>query len=269
MKAIVKWLTVVGYFFPALVQAQEIITFSTRPGVTQSYFLAKAPENPQAIAVLFPGAVGLIHLRKEGDQIKFDTGNFLVRTRSEFVKRGVVAAILDAPSDRQSGFGMSDEFRFSEKHFADISAVVDDLCKRFPGLPLFLIGTSRGTVSAAALAVKFGQQIAGVVLTSTSFQETGMRAKDPGPGLSRFNFKTIKIPLLFVHHVSDRCVTTPYGDAARLSKDYPLITVSGGLSPKSDECEPLSAHGYYGRESETVEEIVNWMLKKPFRSKVE
>ena len=96
-----------------------------------------------------------------------------------------------------------------------------------------------------------------------------MRAKDPGAGLSRFNFKTIKIPLLFVHHVSDRCVTTPYGDAARLSKDYPLITVSGGLSPKSDECEPLSAHGYYGRESETVEEIVNWMLKKPFRSKVE
>jgi Serine aminopeptidase, S33 len=269
MKSIIKWLVVVGFSFPPLVYAQEIVSLPTRPGVTQSYFLAKAPENPQAIAVLFPGAVGVIHLRKEGDQIKFDTGNFLVRTRGEFVKRGVVAAIIDAPSDRQSGFGMSDEFRFSDKHSTDISAVVADLNKRFPGVPLFLIGTSRGTVSAAALAVKFGQQIAGVVLTSTFFRETGPRAKDPGPGLSRFDFRTIKIPLLFVHHISDRCVNTPYGEAVRLSKEYPLITVSGGLSPKSDECEPFSAHGYYGKESETVEEIVNWMLKKPYRSKVE
>jgi len=269
MNPIVKWLTLTGFFFPAVVHAQEIITLPTRPSVTQSYFLAKVPENPQAIGVLFPGGAGLIHLRQEGDQIKFDTANFLVRARSEFIKRGVVAAILDAPSDRQDGFGMSDEFRFSDKHFADISAVVDDLHKRFPGLPLFLIGTSRGTVSAAALAVNFGQQVAGVVLTSTCFEETGKRAKDPGPGLSRFNFKSIKIPVLFVHHVSDRCGITPYSEAARLSKNYPLITVSGGLPPKSDECEPLSAHGYYGKESETVEEIVNWMLKKPFRSKVE
>jgi hypothetical protein len=269
MKAVVNWLAVVGFFFPPLVCAQEIVSLPTRPGVTQSYFLARAPDNRQAIAVLFPGGVGLIHLRKEGDQIKFDGGNFLVRTRNEFLKRGVVAAIIDAPSDRQSGYGMSDEFRFSDKHFADISAVVADLNKRFPGVPVFLVGTSRGTVSAAALAVRFNQQIAGVALTSTMFRETGTRAKDAGPGLSRFDFKTIKIPLLFVHHASDRCVVTPYGEAVRLSKDYPLITVSGGLSAKSDECEPFSAHGYYGKESETVEEIVNWMLNKPFRSKIE
>jgi hypothetical protein len=267
-KAIVQWLAVVAFCFPALVHPQEIVTLPTRPGVTQNYFLAKAPENPQALAVLFPGNVGLIHLRKKGNRIEFGTRNFLVRTRDEFVKRGVVAAVVDAPSDRQSGFGMSDEFRFSDKHFTDISVVVADLEKRFPGVPLFLIGTSRGTVSVAALAVKFGHQIAGVVLTSTMFRETGTRAKDPGPGLSRFDFKTIKVPLLFAHHASDRCVVTPYGEAARLSKAYPLITVSGGLSPKSAECEPFSAHGYYGKESETVEEIVNWMLKKPFRSKV-
>jgi len=55
----------------------------------------------------------------------------------------------------------------------------------------------------------------------------------------------------------------------RLSKEYTLITVSGGLSPKSDECEPFTAHGYYGKEAATVEEIVSWMLKKPFRSQVE
>ena len=272
MKSIVRWFFVIGFSFVPLAHAQEVVTLPTRAGVTQSYFLARAPKSPQTVAVLFPGDVGLIHLRKEGGQIKFDQGNFVVRARAEFVKRGVVAAIVDAPSDRQSGLfttGMSDDFRFSEKHSTDIAAVLADLHKRFPGVPLFLIGTSRGTVSAAPLAVKFSQQISGVVLTSTCFRQTGTRTTNVGPCLSGFDFKTIKVPLLFVHHLSDGCVITPYEDAERLSKDYPLVTVSGGLAPKSDECEPLSAHGFYGRESATIEEIVNWMLKKPYRSKVE
>jgi len=106
-----------------------------------------------------------------------------VRTRSEFVKRGVVAAILDAPSDRQSGFGMRRRISLQRKTFADISAVVDDLCSVFPGLPLFLIVQAAVRSPLAALAVSSANRIAGVVLTSTSFQETGMRAKDPGPGL--------------------------------------------------------------------------------------
>jgi len=230
------------------------------------------PKSPKAVGVLFPGDLGLIHLRKEGDQIKFDTGNFLIRARTEFVKRSVAVAIIDAPSDRQSGFfstGMSDEFRFSEEHSNDIAAVVADLKTRLPDLPLFLVGTSRGTVSAASLAVKLSQQVAGVVLTSTMFRETGSRAKSVGPGLSRFDFRAVKIPLLFVHHASDGCVVTPYDDAARMSKTFPLVTVFGGLPAKSDECEALSAHGFYGKESQTIEEVVNWMLKKPYRSKIE
>jgi len=75
---------------------------------------------------------------------------------------------------------MSDEFRFSEEHSNDIAAVVADLKTRLPDLPLFLVGTSRGTVSAASLAVKLSQQVAGVVLTSTMFRETGSRAKVSG-----------------------------------------------------------------------------------------
>ncbi|HEY2987802.1 MAG TPA: alpha/beta hydrolase, partial [Candidatus Binatia bacterium] len=161
-----------------------------------------------------------------------------------------------------------DEFRFSERHFADMSAVVADLSRRFAGTPLFLVGTSRGTVSAAALGAKFGQQASGTVLTSTVFRATGRNSKEPGPELSGFDFTSIKIPLLFVHHVSDQCAATPYSDARRLSDRYPLISVAGGLTPKQPPCEALSYHGYYGRESETIEEIVNWMLKKSFRGEI-
>jgi hypothetical protein len=247
--------------------AQEIVALQTRPGVTQSYFFARVPEKPRAIAVLFPGGNGLFHLRTENGQIKFDGGNFLVRTRAEFVNRGAVAAIVDAPSD-QSRYGMNDEFRFSEQHFTDVSALVADLNKRLAGVALFLIGTSRGTVSAASLGARFGPQVAGVVLTSTTFRQTGPGSKEPGPELSQFDFATIKVPLLFVHHVSDQCAATPYADAQRLSDKYPLISVIGGLPPKSDPCDPFSQHGYYGKESETIGEIVNWMLKKPFRDVV-
>jgi predicted alpha/beta-fold hydrolase len=68
----------------------------------------------------------------------------------------VVAAIVDAPSDQQGGWGMADEFRLSEAHFTDMSAVVEEMQRRFPQLPLFLVGTSRGTVSVASLGARLG-----------------------------------------------------------------------------------------------------------------
>src|SRR5262249_57833446 len=100
--------------------AQEMVTLPTRPGVTQSFFITNLGDQPKAVAVLFPGSGGLIRLRQENGQIKFGQNNFLVRTREEFVKRGVVAAILDAPSYYQSGWGVGDEFFLGETHFQDV-----------------------------------------------------------------------------------------------------------------------------------------------------
>ena len=256
------------FVFAGIAWAQEIVSLSPRPGVTQSFFLARVPQNPQAVAILFTGSGGLLRLRKEQEQIKFSSGNFLVRSRSEFVNRGIVTAIVDAPSDQQSGWGMTDEFRLGNQHSGDISAVLGDLKKRFPELPVFLIGTSRGSISAAALAARFGSQVAGAVLTSTMFRQTGRKSQEPGPGLSGFDFASIKIPLLLVHHVSDQCFVTPYSDAARLSDKFPLISVFGGSPPQSGPCDAQSQHGYLGKESETVEQIVYWMLKKPFQHEV-
>jgi hypothetical protein len=247
---------------------QEIVTLQTRPGVTQSYFLTSMPKDLGAVTILFSGSGGLIQLRSENGQPKFNQGNFLVRSRAEFVKRGVVAGILDAPSDQQGGWGMTDEFRLGDMHFVDVSAVAGDLAKRFPGTPVFLVGTSRGTISAAATGARLGEGVAGVVLTSTMFRPASRKSKEPGPGLSKFDFATIKAPILFVHHASDQCDVTPYSDAARLSDQYPLISISGGAPPRSGPCDAFSAHGYLGKEAETVEQIVNWMLKKPFLHEV-
>jgi hypothetical protein len=100
------------------------------------------------------------------------------------------------------------------------------------------------------------------------FRPAPKKSPEPGPGLSQFNFATIKAPVLFVHHASDQCEVTPYSDAARFSDTYPLITVFGGAPSQSGPCDAFSAHGYLGKESETVEQMVNWMLKKPFLHEV-
>jgi hypothetical protein len=248
--------------------AQEIVSLTPRPAVTQSYFLARVPKDPQAIALLFPGGGGFIRLRSEDDRIKFAPGNFLVKTRGEFVKRGIVTAVLDAPSDQQGGWGMTDEFRFGDEHLTDVRAVLADLGRRFPDLPIFLVGTSRGSVSVASLGARIDRGVAGVVLTSTMYRATGPRSREPGPGLSRFDFGRLRSSMLLVHHRDDACPASPYADAAALAKRFPLVSVKGGLPPTSDRCEPMSPHGFFGREPETIEAIVNWMLKRPYATEI-
>ena len=243
--------------------AQELLALATRPGVTQTVFIARAPENPAAVALLFPGGGGSIRMRTEDGQIRFGPNNFLVRTRADFVKNGAVAVIFDAPSDQSEG--MDDIFRLGAQHATDVATVVAELKKRYPKLPFFILGTSRGTVSAASLGRRLPDAFAGVVLTSSLFVG-GKRATHQG--LSAFDFASIKSRLLFAHHKDDGCAFTPYRNAAALASRYPLISVSGGLPPQSGPCDPLAEHGFFGREADTVEAIVNWMLNKPYRNEI-
>ena len=156
----------------------ELVNLSTREGVTQSFLLVAPPSNkPAAAVVLLPGGNGAIRLRSDGGEIKFQDGNFLVRSRMSFVDGGLAAAVIDAPSDESRG--MNDVFRLGEKHAADMAAVVAELKKRFDNVPVYLVGTSRGTISAAGAGSQLGDKVAGVVLTSSLF--VGSRA---GSGLS-------------------------------------------------------------------------------------
>jgi pimeloyl-ACP methyl ester carboxylesterase len=260
-------LAILGFAVP-FAHGQEIVTVAARAGTTESFLLI-APRNvpPQAAAILFPGGAGSIRLRSESGQIKFGPNNFLVRTRDHFAAAGVAAAVLDAPSDQAQG--MHNAFRKSEAHAQDVGAVVADLKKRYPGVPVFLVGTSMGTVSAAYAGRALGNEVAGVALTSTPFRPSGRRSAHGDSNLSDFNLADIKVPLLIVHHREDACSICPYDEAQRRARSIPLITVAGGKPPESDPCEALSAHGYLGRETETVEAIVNWMLQKPYRREIE
>jgi Serine aminopeptidase, S33 len=247
--------------------AQEIVTIPSRTGVTQSFFIANAGTRaPEALALLYIGGGGNIRLRTEEGRPKFGEQNFLPRSRREFIRNGILPVIMDAPSDQQGRGGMSDQYRWSKEQTEDARAVLAELKRRFPNLPVFIVSTSRSSLTAASLGRALGDEVAGIVLSSSMFS---MNLRNPLASLSAFDFGTIKTPLLIAHHREDACPSTPYAGAERLAGRFPLISVKGGKPPETDPCEPLAPHGFYGKEAETVDAIAAWMLKKPFAKEIE
>jgi hypothetical protein len=243
-----------------------MFTITTRPGVSQSFFVAgMGGVKPQAVAIVYTGGYGTLNLRMEGGQAKFGQGNFLVRARTDFIRNGVLPVLVDVPSDERQG--VSDQYRFSDKQVADARAILAEVRKRAPGLPIFIVTTSRSTLSGAHLARSLSpEEAAGVMLSSSISVSVGPSSTYT---LSGFNWKSVKLPLLIVHHRGDTCRATPYGPMARAAEGFALISVKGGKPPESEPCEPFAAHGFYGKEAETVDAIAGWMLKKPFAKEIE
>jgi pimeloyl-ACP methyl ester carboxylesterase len=241
--------------------AQELVTVPTRSGVTETYLLIRNPPSatPKVAVIAFVGGFGAIGLAGREVPIKFGpTTNFLIRFRNDLVDADFAEVVVDAPSDKLPQ-GMSDDFRLGPDHVTDIRAVLADVGKRFPDAKVFLMGTSRGTISAAALGAKLGDAVQGTILTTTVTN----RDKQ-GPGLSTFNFASIKVPVLLVHHRDDGCPMSPYNNAEHLSKSFPLISVSGGDPPQSGPCDPQSPHGYFGKDAPVAQAMKSWMLGRDF-----
>jgi hypothetical protein len=240
---------------------EEIVKLPSQGDAVLPYLLSHDPVREyKTVAILFNGGDGKVGLLSRG--IPMPGANFLVRTRQLFVEQGVAAAVIDIPSDIG---GMPDHFRTSRRHADDVATLLTDLNARFPGARVFLVGTSRGTVSAAFAGAALSDRIAGVVLSSSVFNAS----RGGGPGLAGFDYASIRAPLLLVHHAEDTCHVTPYHGAMALEKSYPLVTVRGGKEAKSAPCDAFSPHGFFGKEAETVRAIADWMFGRPFATAIE
>jgi len=250
---------------PAFAQPRaDLVVVPVRDNVTQTYLLvADAAAPVEQVVVLFSGGSGNVPMRPASTRPEFaGRGNFLVRTRYLWAGGGFASAVVGVPSDRTE-HGLDDAFRTGRMHAEDIGKVIVDLRQRFPKASLTLIGTSRGTVSAASVARHLPGQADRVVLSATVFH-----ASRVGIGLAGFDYASITAPLLFVHHAEDACPQTPYFPAKRLAATYPLITVSGGLPPESGPCDPLAPHGFFGKEAETVEAVKDWIRGRTFATQI-
>lgn len=242
--------------------AQELFSVPTRSGVTETYLLIRNPPTatPKVVVMGFVGGFGVVGLAGKEAPVKFGPAtNFVIRVRNGLVEADVAEVIVDAPSDKPGPQGMSDDFRLGPDHLADIRAVLADVKKRFPEAKVFLLGTSRGTISGAALAAKLGNEVQGAILTSTVTQ----RDRDE-PGLSSFSFASIKVPVLLIHHRDDGCKMSPYWGVERLAKSFPLVSVSGGDPPQSGPCDAQSPHGFFGRDAPVAKAMKDWMFGREF-----
>lgn len=119
--------------------------------------------------------------------------NFLVRSAPMFAAPGFNVAIVARPSDMED---MDYGFRVSAPHVDDVRRVLH-MVKQKLGAPAWLVGTSRGTVSAAAAAIAMRDEalIDGVVLTSSVTSLRRGAGAVPTQDLDR-----ISVPVLVMHH---------------------------------------------------------------------
>jgi len=204
---------------------------------------------------MFPGHPGIMRLREEGGNIRYELGgNFLVRSRRHWLDEETLVAVLDAPSDQWAAF--SQQFRETARYGADVAALLAAINGRFGVEDWTFVGTSEGSVSAFH-AARMNPALARRLLLTASV----VRAGRNGPGLSSASFADLKSALLWVHHQDDPCEYTQYAEARVLvaRSAAPLVTVRGGGPGRGNACMARTAHGFAGVEKETVLAMRSWV----------
>lgn len=262
-----------GAFLCNEVAAKPCGSLVTLPahGATQLPYVLAGPEASNAARgalVLLAGGGGVLDLDAEGCP-RLLTGNSLVRSAPLFRAAGWATALVDAPSDHRHEDGLA-AFRTTAEHAQDLGRVIADLRRR-GHQPVWVVGTSRGSISAANAAARLRGAEApdGMVLTSLLTVGTaGGRKSWTAQTLFDVPLEAISIPALLVGHALDRCLRSP-ADAmpqveARIkSARRQVVLVTGGMGREGrgglDACEGLSPHGFHGQEAELVAGILRFI----------
>ena len=239
-------------------------------------YMVHIPENesPTALVVLFAGGNGNTGI--SGDPVTGKVtsagNNFLVRSAQLFAERKFKTVTIDRPLLALPGpppalvpeFSTNAEFdryRVSPKHKHDIMKILAKVNEK--GLNVFLVGTSRGTISAFAQD-KLGE---GIVLTSPVTFPSGDNLYIGHPDYRKLQVNSVKVPVHVLAHSGDTCFVTLPGDAQAL---HEALLASGVMSsfadldggfedPAAGPCDALTYHGFLGIENAAVGNIADWI----------
>lgn len=255
MRAMLKFLPVVllASFASIPAQAQvQVKEITTRPGITVRFIYAKA-DNPVASAVLFQGGGGNIGIFPNGS-VQYEY--FLSGGAKRFTQNDISVAIPDVPSDRN----YLDGFRNTPEHAQDAAALIAFL-RQQSKVPVWTIGTSNGSLSAAAASIYLKEQGPdGIVLTSSVTKAT-VSAAHP---VTAAALNEVKVPVLIVHHKRDGCSVSPYGAMPELvaafksAKRVELISVDGGTG--GGGCG-RGGHSFAEMEAAVTKDIADWIKR--------
>ncbi|MEP4380553.1 MAG: hypothetical protein ABJ215_09390 [Alphaproteobacteria bacterium] len=248
-------------------------TVDIRDGKAQSYSygVVENGATPIAALVLLPGGGGALDLDENGCA-RYLEGNTLTRNVAALRKAGFVTALVDTPSDHLTGDGLGG-FRTTEDHADDLGAIVADVRGR-TALPVFIIGSSRGTISAVNAAANLAGIFApdGVILFSPITSGfVGGRKAWAAQTVFDMALGNIHRPLLVVAHESDACIRTPPEKARDiLSRTNgaleELVMVAGGPAANSGvkglkACIGKYPHGFGGQDELVIELITEFIGK--------
>jgi hypothetical protein len=214
--------------------------------------------NAKATVILLPGRDADMSRVIDGEPT---SNNFLSRSRDYFFNNNFNVILVFRASDLTS---IDFDYNYRQTtHVSEIEKVINFANQQFKK-PIWLIGTSRGTISAVATAIKLGnKKVKGLVLTST------LTSHNIGTTPIEFlAINTLKMPILMIHHIKDACLLTVPNDASTIFTKFTsstikkFIMITEGSDPAGDPCLPLHWHGYINYEEETVKIISEW-IKNP------
>jgi hypothetical protein len=262
---------------PASTTCYSIITVTTRPGITVPLMITDNSNNAAvATLILFTGGTGVLGLSNgswgtsQTQLMTHDTdsnSNFLVRQRNNFAVQGFNIILVDVPSDQDAvaGYTPNPSFRKSSKHQTDIAKVIAYARTTF-SVPVWLVGTSRGSTSAAKGALIATQRPMltgpdGFVLTSTIVND------DPDNVLD-MPLKDIALVAMMVADFGDICSLTPYTGVFEIARhlqaspDFRGKVVTNTTDPvdPSDDCNASGYHGFSNAEGKVVSPIGAWII---------
>lgn len=233
------------------------------------------PLERAAVLVLFIGGDGTLGLT--ANQLNTGSPNFLARNRNHFAAEGFVVAVVDAASDFNAhthalttdpnGFVHGGGLRghrlpgrlHGDKHLFDLAAVMGDLRTRYPGLPIWAVGTSRGTVSAGVTGLFVDPPADGLVLTSS------LTGPDASEDMNALAVESFAGPVLILSHEQDGCAITRPADSEALARRFSASekvqfkSLDGGSAQISLPCDPLAPHGFFGIDQKAVAAITRWI----------
>jgi hypothetical protein len=257
----------------------EITTRETDTGtpVTMDYF-SNWPSNgsaPKALVVLIGG--GDLNMSITGNTttgVADTTGgvNFVVRSAQLFAEAGYATVAIDRPSDQPPASSIDsvadvDQYRISVKHVVDILTVLKHI--NTENLDVFLVGTSRGAISAVASNLI----AAGISLSSPLTSDGNPSHVYVGkPGIANLQPSFVQRPVHILWHQNDQCsVSTPanaqalynslssYTTAAYNEANGGVRVTTAGNGVVPDVCGAFDYHGYLGIETTAVGYITNWL----------
>jgi len=268
MKNILFILVVASVFcaLPSHASDERLEVVQSR-GLEQKFILTSPKKTPVASVILIAGSSGKLNLRSSTTgSVTYDEGwqyKNLVKTRQMYADRGFLVATIDAPSDRKK---MNLIWRMTEDHSEDIDAVVTFL-KKQANVPIWVVGSSSGSTSAANAGINLNQSINGIVLTSTvtkSKKKWKMYKEFPN-GVINMNLSEVTVPVLVISHKKDKCEVTPPKKIDLLANQFtssPKVektVFSGGHKGKRGPCVGGSHHGFLGIEKDVVNRIASFI----------